>query len=113
MTHELEGALAPPMTNGELAFEEPWQGRVFGMASSLCDAGHYEWREFQAELIRVIGAYDAAVEEEGASDGDEYRYYDHFLAALEALLQSKGLMDGQLLETRTAEFEARPHGHDH
>ena len=98
------------MTNGELAFEEPWQGRVFGMANSLCDAGLYEWSEFQAHLIRIIGIHDT---QSSAADDSEYRYYDHFLAAFEALLADKGLMQADVLDARTSEFAARPHGHDH
>ena len=108
MSLELEGDIAPPMLNGELAFEQPWQGRVFGMARSLCEAGYYDWAEFQAELIRTIGSWDRR-----AGSGDDYRYYDHFLTALEKLLRSKGLIDAASLELRTDAFAARPHGHDH
>ena len=96
------------MANGELAFEEPWQGRIFGMARTLCIAGYYDWSEFQAELIRAIGHWDR-----NATAADEYRYYEHFLAALENLLRAKGLIDKSLLDERTTEFMARPHGHDH
>jgi len=52
------------MANGELAFEEPWQGCVFGIANSLCSEGYYEWAEFQAELFRVIGDWDRHTEAE-------------------------------------------------
>ena len=55
----LEGAIAPPMANGELIFELPWQGRVFGMARSLCDQGVYEWDEFRENLIDEIAYWDA------------------------------------------------------
>ena len=96
------------MANGELAFEEPWQGRALGIASTLCAQGHYEWREFQEELIRAIGDWDR-----GADAADEYRYYDHFLIALESLLRSKGLIDITALDERAGEFSHRPHGHDH
>ena len=108
MSLELEGRIAPPMLNGELAFEQPWQGRVFGIARSLCNAGYYDWSEFQAELIRVIGNWDRQ-----AGSGEEYRYYEHFLAALENLLRDKRLIDVASLDLRTDAFAARPHGHDH
>ena len=29
---EFTEATAPPMQNGEVVFDEPWQSRVFGMA---------------------------------------------------------------------------------
>ncbi|MDP6376204.1 MAG: hypothetical protein QF921_13370 [Pseudomonadales bacterium] len=64
MSFELPDELVPPMANGELAFEEPWQGCVFGIANSLCSEGYYEWAEFQAELFRVIGDWDRHTEAE-------------------------------------------------
>ena len=106
MTLSLEGPLAPPMANGELAFEEPWQGRVFGMATALCEAGHFEWPEFQASLI-------AAIERHSRENEGEYAYYDHFQAALENLLIGKGLTNEEALATRRQAFADRPHGHDH
>lgn len=108
---ELDGALAPPMVNGEVVFEAPWQGRVFGMARALADAGHYSWDDFRACLIRRIGDWDAA--EQQGSEVDAYRYYDHFLRAFEDVLQGKGVLDPEQLAQRVDGLEARPHGHDH
>ena len=105
---ELSGELAPPMANGEVIFEAPWQGRVFGMARSLADAGMYTWDEFRAHLIDVIGDWDR-----NADTVDEYAYYEHFLAAFEALLAEKRLLGREKLAERAAEFDLRPHGHDH
>ena len=106
METALQGSLAPPMSNGELAFEELWQGRVFGMATALCDAGCYEWSEFQAKLIEAIAEWDR-------SAGGEYAYYDHFLTALERLLQEKRLVVADAIDERSEVLAARPHGHDH
>ena len=100
--------LAPPMANGEVLFEAPWQGRAFGMARTLAEAGVFTWDEFRAHLIRVIGVWDR-----GADGADEYQYYSHFLEALEAVLAEKGALDTRLLGARLEEFSARPHGHDH
>ena len=107
----LEGGLRPPMANGEVIFEEPWQGRVFGMAQLLSEQGHYVWDEFRAHLIEQIGRWDRSAVAEDPSA--EYRYYDHFLAALMALLAEKGMLDAVELEDRYREVSARPHGHDH
>ncbi|MEZ5559504.1 MAG: nitrile hydratase accessory protein [Pseudomonadales bacterium] len=106
MTDELEGPLAPPMANGEVLFEAPWQGRVFGMARALCEAGLYTWDEFRAELIREIAHWDR-------EPAGEYRYYDHFQRALERLLARKGMLADAQLERRAELLRARPHGHDH
>ena len=107
MSAELTGIAEPPMTNGELTFAVPWQGRVFGIARALSEAELYTWDEFRTYLITTIGEW----ERDGS--GGDFAYYDHFLAALENLLADKGLVATKLLETRCSEFRARPHGHDH
>ncbi len=104
----LSAELAPPMANGEVLFEAPWQGRSFGMARTLAEAGVFTWDEFRAHLIRVIGVWDR-----NAADTDEYEYYRHFLQALEAVLAEKGALDSGVLAERVEAFSARPHGHDH
>ncbi len=103
---ELDGAAAPPMTNGELAFEAPWQGRVFAMANALCDAGAFQWSEFQSALIDEIAAHET-------DHGAPYAYYERFQAALEALLTRKGVIDLSALNVRSEAYRHRPHGHDH
>lgn len=105
---DLPANLSPPMENGELVFAAPWQGRIFGMAKALCDLGLYQWDEFRAHLIAEIAKHDA----QHAHD-EAYEYYDHFQAALLALIQEKKLLTPQELEGRFQQLEARPHGHDH
>ena len=102
------GPGAPPRANGELVFQEPWESRAFGMAVSLCEQGLFEWEEFRTRLIAEIGAWDRA-----HPDGGDYRYYDHWLAALEKLLTEKRLCTRVELDGRAESFAARPHGHDH
>ena len=106
MSVELEGAVAPPMANGELVFEEPWQGRVFGMARALADAGVYSWDDFRERLIEAVAVWDR----EGTGP---YAYYDCFLVALENLLVERDVLAPQQLSSLLAELNSRPHGHDH
>jgi nitrile hydratase accessory protein len=107
----LDGDIAPPTANGEIVFEAPWQGRVFGMARFLAEEGHYSWDEFRARLIEQIGEWDRT---HAAEDPDEaYRYYDHFLAAFQAVLADKGMLASEVVKARHEAFAARPHGHDH
>ncbi len=115
---ELEGVASPPMENGELVFDAPWQGRLFGMAHTLAGQGVFEWDEFRAELIRQIKIWDDA--EDGVSQRHasstataSYSYYEHFGAALEAILAARGFCTSTELEARTQTLAARPHGHDH
>ena len=47
---DVEGPAAPPRSNGELVFSEPWESRAFGMAVILYEAGAFTWPRFQAAL---------------------------------------------------------------
>jgi nitrile hydratase accessory protein len=105
---ELEKELEPPMANGELLFDSPWQSRVFGMARVLSEADYFQWDDFRDALIRQISTWD-----QSHRIDDPYAYYDHFLAALTDLLESKGLMNTSELLEKDLEFQNRPHGHDH
>lgn len=102
----LSGELAPPMANGEVVFEAPWQGRLFGMACAMAASGVFEWDEFRDRLIDEIAAWDR-------QPSGEFRYYDHFLAAFERLLEDKGLVSAAGVSRRLEDYLARPHGHDH
>ena len=107
----LDGRIAPPTANGEVVFEAPWQGRIFGMARLLAEEGHYSWDDFRAHLIEKVGDWDRSA---AAQDPNEaYRYYDHFLAAFQSLLAEKGLLDKGSVEARHQAFADRSHGHDH
>jgi len=105
---ELTGSAAPPMQNGELVFEAPWQGRVFGIANELAARGAFAWDDFRACLIERIGAWERT-----ARSDEPYRYYDCFLAALETILMRRGLLASHLIGAREAELAAREEGHDH
>ena len=100
----LEGAASPPMANGEVIFEAPWQSRVFGMARLMCEQGLYEWDEFRDCLIAQIATHDASA---------TYQYFDYFLGALTDLLVHKGICSEAELEHLMVSLAARPHVHDH
>ena len=57
---DLEGAAAPPRSNGELVFAEPWESRAFAMAVALNQADAFTWQRFQAALIARIARWEAA-----------------------------------------------------
>jgi nitrile hydratase accessory protein len=93
----MDGPAAVPRKNGELVFEEPWEGRVFGMAVALHDHRLYVWEEFQHQLIAQIAQAEAR--------GEDSRYYERWLASFERLLADKGLVTPEELEDRTEAFE--------
>ena len=103
--------LQPPMANGEVIFEAPWQGRIFAMAVALNDQGVFDWSEFQQSLIDTIAESNDGL----AMDSHEVplEYYHHFQTALERLLDAKGIVLDQALEVREQSFAARPNDHDH
>jgi len=94
---DMTGAAALPRKNGELVFDEAWQGRIFGMTVAMSHEASFEWREFQAKLIAEI----AHAEREGESSS----YYARWLLAFERLLADKGLLDADALAERTHDFE--------
>ncbi len=93
----MAGATALPRKNGELVFDEPWQGRVFGMAVALHEQGVYEWEEFRQALIAEIAIAEGRP--------GPFVYYEAWLAAFEALLASRGLVGRDELEETTYQFE--------
>jgi nitrile hydratase accessory protein len=105
---EWAGVAAPPLQNGELAFDAPWQGRVFGIARTLAEQGTFTWDDFRARLIDAIACWEAA-----AAPPADYRYYDCFLAALEALLVERGLLGEGELAARLGRYADRAPDHDH
>jgi uncharacterized membrane-anchored protein len=66
-----------PRRNGELAFDAPWQSRVFGLAAAVIDQAFGGDREpFRQQLIKAIAA------EPGRP------YWESWTAALEALVET-------------------------
>jgi nitrile hydratase accessory protein len=79
---------ALPRDNGELVFEEPWQGRALGMGVVALERSGASWAEFRRHLAAAIAARPAVEGESPATS-----YYACWLDALEALLAEHGLLD--------------------
>jgi nitrile hydratase accessory protein len=77
-------------TNDQAApqFDHEWQRRAFGLALALSEFGHYDWEDFQQKLIQSIGNWEDAPEGERG----EWRYYDHWVAALERVVAEHHLL---------------------
>ena len=105
---DLEGPAAPPRANGELVFDEPWQGRAFGLAMALTEGGVVPYDAFRDRLIARIAVWEAA-----PPAGEPYVYYAHWLQALEDVLAERALVDTADVDARSAAYEVRPAGHDH
>jgi nitrile hydratase accessory protein len=80
------GVAAPlPRSNGELVFEEVWQGRVLGLGVVVLEHTG-AWSEFRDHLVAAIAAHEPAPGESVAT-----AYYTAWLDAIEALLAARGL----------------------
>jgi nitrile hydratase accessory protein len=95
---DMDGLAALPRKNGELVFNEAWEGRLFGMAVAMSEGKKLEWEDFRQQLIAEIGQADQV--------GSESTYYERWLAAFERLLDREGLVKAAEVELRTAEFES-------
>lgn len=100
---------ALPRDEGGPVFKAPWEAQAFAMTLSLHARGIFTWREWAAAL----GTELAAAAARGKPD-DGTHYYEHWLAALEALVARKNVVAGPELEQRVEEWDAAaratPHG---
>ena len=112
MTADLDhdGAAAPPRANGELAFEHPWQRRLFATTMALCDADLIEYATLREGLIGQISMRENANANAHAvgDPGDPGGYWSSWQDALEALLATRGLCDPAELEHRAMAFAEHP-----
>jgi nitrile hydratase accessory protein len=69
-------------------FDHEWQRRAFGLALALSEFGHYQWTDFQQSLIDRIGRWEDTAE----SDRGAWEYYDHWVAALEKVIDDHGVL---------------------
>lgn len=91
MTVDVEGL---PRRNGELAFDAPWESRVFGLAAAVvtraCDG---DWRAFRQQLMAAV------------AEQPDRPYWESWTAALEALLVDQGRLPAGALDALLAEEE--------
>lgn len=101
-------APAPGDEDGPI-FDEPWQADAFAMTQALLEAGVVTSAEWTAALADAISAH----QRDGDPDiGDTY--YEHWLAALEAVCKAKGLASPDELNARAEQWRRAyvntPHG---
>jgi nitrile hydratase accessory protein len=77
-----------PRSNGELVFEEPWQGRALGMAVVALEQAAIPWQEFSRQLAQAISRHGDDPAEPAAT-----AYYAAWLDALETTLDNAGRFD--------------------
>ena len=98
-----------PVDGDGPVFREPWQAHAFALAVTLHQRGLFTWPEWAQALAHQI----AAARARGNADlGDTY--YQHWLAALEALVAAKGASSATELQRFQAAWDQAadrtPHG---
>lgn len=86
-------------------FDHEWERRAFGLALALSEFGHYRWADFQQSLIETIGDW----EDSPAGERGAWRYYDHWVAALENVIAEHRLLTAPIVTD--ADDHAVPHDH--
>ena len=83
-------------------FAEPWEAQAFAMAVKLNEAGVFHWSEWAETLGAELKAHP------------ERPYYESWLAALEVLVEAKGVMTEaerlKRVEAWDRAAKATPHG---
>ena len=91
-----------PQGTDEPVFAEPWEAEVFALAVKLHDRGVFTWSEWAEALGKAL------------RESPERSYYESWLAALEALVEQKGLMTHDERHVRIEEWDhaarSTPHG---
>ena len=75
-----------PRSNGELVFDEPWQGRALGMAVVALERAGVPWTTFSRQLGVAVQRHGHDPNEPAAS-----AYYAAWIEALEATLREAGV----------------------
>jgi nitrile hydratase accessory protein len=86
-------------------FEEPWQALAFAIVVRLQGDGHFSWQEWTARLggeLKQAGPGDRAED-----------YYQHWLDALERLVQDEAMLGAADLKDRLQYLREHPVPHDH
>lgn len=95
--------VAPERRNGSPVLDAPWQVRALGLAVALHVEQRCDWSTFQSLLTSSLQRAPA----------DSRGYYERWIASLEKLAMTSGLVSEEELEQRTVALLALPEGHDH
>jgi nitrile hydratase accessory protein len=96
----------PRAADGEPVFPEPWAAEAFAMTVHLHERGLFSWSEWAENLSGQLHKPGRA------EDGSDY--FDCWVAALSAILVSRGVADADtilaLQQSWQRAAEATPHG---
>jgi len=100
------GTMAAAPLPAEPVFAEPWQAQAFAMVVALHEAGLFGWDEWAETLSREL--------HRAGADPHGHDYYEHWVAALAALLSARGIAGDAEVDALQAAWQraahATPHG---
>lgn len=103
-----EAPLLPPDID-EPAFTEPWHAEAFALTVALHQAGAFSWSDWAAALSQEIRLHPAGPDEDPGR-----AYWRQWLAALDRLAASAGLVEPEALAERIEAWRraylTTPHG---
>jgi nitrile hydratase accessory protein len=99
---------AVPQSDDTPVFREPWEAQAFAIVVALHQQGLFSWSEWTQALSSQIAAAQAT---QIPDDGETY--YQHWLAALEALVAAKGLSSREELTRYQRAWERAAHRTPH
>lgn len=98
-----------PVDDEGPVFAAPWQAQAFAMTLALHERGLFSWNEWADTLSQTI----KQAQNDGDPDTGE-TYYQHWLAALERIVNLKKLLDTATLAQRKQDWadaaSHTPHG---
>jgi nitrile hydratase accessory protein len=97
-------------TEAQVAFNKPWELRIFSLAVAASEAGLFEWSAIQEALTDAIRqSEDAGVDTSKSSPG----YYTHLMTALEVVLVRSGLLEAEGIDARARDILSHPPHKNH
>lgn len=94
----------------ELVFSEPWEVRAFALAVAGHTSGQYPWKDFQQALVSSIKTWENSVEDLAHPS---WSYFEHWVSALEEVLEHGGLVDARDVQARTEGVLGTPANRNH
>ena len=104
----MDDSIAYPCEGANPVFRQPWEAKAFAMVVIMNAKGLFPWKVWVDHLSAVIAE---AAEEDPDEDGS--RYYYHWLAALERVLEDRGISTPIEITEREDEVVAHVNHHHH
>lgn len=110
--HEVEQLVCdlPGGDPDQMSFDHPWEIRAFAMAVAAYHELRFDWSDFQRSLITSIKDWESTTVDTSRTP---WSYYEHWVAALEGVLSTAGLLSVPALDEQTQQVLGLPANRNH